>query len=495
VSERIVLRGPFGFIGSAFTRALGRARRPFTVLTRENRERLEPGPADLVIDCGGNSRKYLAESDPAFDRQANVTEVEETLRSLRPARYLLLSSSAVYSDPSSPETTREVDRPEGPVSVYGAHKREAEDRVRASCPGALILRPAGFFGPGLAKGPLYDLVEGEALRVSGDSRMQLLDVDAFAAAALALVAVGGTFNAVPSESTVLAEAFAEAVRTDRERHGDRRLPQLSFGLDGRRFARVLGPAATGREALDRFVDAYRRREAKCAVAVLLLAGGRGTRLKGPEPKAIRPVAGAPLVRRTAEPFARAGYRRLSLCLGHRADQVDRVLATDALLGRAARVVESTPLGTGGAVLHALERTPEETAIVVNGDTVFRGLDVEALVKRHVRMEAVATLVAAEVEDAGRFGRLRVADDGRLVAFAEKTAAGPGLVNAGCLVVDRARFLDAVGPVRPCSLERELLPALVDSGRVHAMRAPDLAFVDAGTPEGFREAEQWFSGES
>jgi len=494
VSERIVLRGPFGFIGSAFGRALRRAGRPFAVLTRENRERLEPGPVDLVIDCGGNSRKYLAESDPAFDWQANVIEVEETLRFLSPARYLLVSSSAVYSDPSSPETTREVERPGGSVSVYGAHKREAENRVRSACPKALILRPAGFFGPGLAKGPVYDLLEGEALRVAGDSRMQLLDVDAFAEAALALVADGGTFNAVPSASTGLAEVWPEAVRRDRERHGDRRLPRLSFGLDGRRFAEVLGPGATGREALDRFVDAYRRREARSAVRVVLLAGGRGTRLEGPEPKPIRPVAGAPLARRAAEPFARAGYRSFSLCLGHEADRVDRVLATDEVLGRAARVVESTPLGTGGAVLHALERIPEETAIVVNGDTVFRGLDVEALVKRHVRMEAVATVLAAEVEDAGRFGRLRVADDGRLVAFEEKTEAGPGLVNAGCLVVDRARFQDAVGPVRPCSLERELLPAVAKSGRVHAMRVPSLAFVDAGTPEGFREAEQWFAEE-
>jgi len=490
VSECIVLRGPFGFIGSAFFRALSRAGRPFTVLTRENRERFRPGAVDLLIDCAGNSRKYLAESDPGLDRRANVTEVEKTLRSLSPRRYVLLSSSAVYADPSSPETTREVERPEGPVSVYGAHKREAEDRLRSACPEALILRPAGFFGPGLAKGPIYDLLEGLPLRVDGDSRLQLLDVDAFAAAALALAEVGGTFNAVPPRSTVLREALPEAFGTGRERQGDPALPRLDFGLDGRRFARAMELAATRLDAFREFVDVYRRREARSAVRVLLLAGGRGTRLGGSEPKAIRPVAGAPLVRRVADPFAGAGYAQFSLCLGHGAEQVDRELESDDLLGPADRVIETTPLGTGGAVLHALERLREETAIVVNGDTLFRGLEVEALVKRHVRMGAVATLLATEVEDAGSFGRLRVADDGRLAAFEEKTEAGPGLVYAGCLVLDRARFLKAVGSVRPCSLERDLLPELAASSLVHAMRAPGLEFVDAGTPEGFREAERW-----
>ena len=493
VSGRIVLRGPHGFVGSAFYRAFTRACTPFQVLTRENRDSLEPGGIDLLIDAGGSSRKYLAERDPARDRAASVDAVADALSHFRPRRYLLLSSSAVYADPSSPETTREVDEPTGPVSVYGAHKREAEERVRAACANALVLRPAGFFGPGLAKGPVYDLLEARSPHVDPASRMQLLPVDAFVSAALQLAAAGGTFNAVPAGSVVLAEAFPQAVARQRARDPARDRPRLSFGMEGRRFGEALDPRAGDRRALEAFVTRYRAREARSAVAVLVLAGGQGTRLPGDEPKPIRPVAGVPLVQRVARPFLDAGYRQFVLALGHEAARVNAALEDDPVLGRAPCVVEAEPLGTGGALRHALDRIAAETVLVVNGDTLFQGIEVEALVKRHVRMSATVTLLAAQVADASRFGLPVVADDGRLVAFEEKTHAGPGWVHAGVLVVDRARFMSAVGRARPASLERDLLPALARSHAVHVMRAPGVSFLDAGTPEGFRAAEDQVGG--
>ena len=60
---------------------------------------------------------------------------------------------------------------------------------------------------GLAKGPIYDLLEARPLFVDPASRMQLLDVGAFVSAALRLAGAGGTYNAVPARSTVLAEAL------------------------------------------------------------------------------------------------------------------------------------------------------------------------------------------------------------------------------------------------------------------------------------------------
>ncbi len=490
MSGRIVLKGPFGFVGSAFRRALEASDRVFEVVSHENRSDFPSGEVDLFLDCAGNSRKYLAESNPDLDRRQNVEEVEENLKRYRPARYVLLSSSAVYADTSSAAATQEVEEPAGEVSVYGAHKREAEQRVRTAGGQWLILRPAGFFGPGLAKGPVYDLLEGLPPCVSPASTMQLLDVDAFAAKALRLADQGGTFNAVPRDAVRLEDVFPDEAAAQRRVGIDADLPRLDFAVEGRRFSEAIGPGPSGYEALREFAAVYGRWEARRSVEVLVLAGGLGTRLPGPAPKAIRPVAGKALILRVAQPFLDAGYSGFTFLLGNGADQVASVLDRAPALSGAKRMVEDSPLGTGGAVLHALEKAGCETAMVVNGDTLFRGLDVEALVKRHVRTGAVATLAGARVEAAARFGALRVTDDGRLEAFEEKVAASPGWVYAGCMVVDARGFLEMAGSVRRCSLERDLLPGLAASGHVHVRLDERLGFVDAGTPEGFQEAERF-----
>ena len=481
MSGRIVLKGPFGFVGSAFVRALKREGRPFEVATRENRHSLPAGDVDLFIDCAGNSRKYLADSDPALDRKQNVEAVEENLHRHQPARYVLLSSSAVYADTGSAAATEEVEAPEGKVSVYGAHKREAEHLVRKAGGKFLILRPAGFFGPGLAKGPVYDMLERLPLHVSPESRMQVLDVDAFAAAALSLADRGGIYNAVPQESLVLSSLQVQ-------HRGTASLPRLDFAMEGRRFAANLPSRASGIEALHRFAGWYERHEARRAVRVLVLAGGRGTRLPGPVPKPARLLHGIPLIRHVVQPFLSSGYEHVSFLLGHGAGQVAAALEKDRGLRTADRVVEDTPLGTGGAILGALEIGGFETAVVMNGDTLFRSLDIERLVKRHMRAGAAATLLAARVKDATRFGTLRVADDGRCLAFEEKAGGAPGFVYTGCMVIDRARFFHRLGPVRTCSLEKDLLPVLIETDSVHVLVEEACTFVDAGTPGGFRDAE-------
>ena len=111
MSGRVVLKGAFGFIGAAFGRALARQGIPFDSITSSSWSTFDADDIDLLIDCAGNSRKYLAEEDPQFDREKNVGEVAENLRRFCPRRYVLLSSSAVYADPGTVATTAEVAEP------------------------------------------------------------------------------------------------------------------------------------------------------------------------------------------------------------------------------------------------------------------------------------------------------------------------------------------------------------------------------------------------
>ena len=488
MKERVILKGPFGFVGSAFRRHLEENRIPFEVLTRENHQSLSIEGVGLFIDAAGNSRKFLAEQDPDWDRARNVTEVADNLASFKLGCYLLVSSSAVYADTSLPSSTREVADPAGGVSVYGAHKREAERLVRENGARFLILRPAGFFGPGLDKGPLYDLLEREKPRVSPRSRMQFVDVDVFARSVLNLVPEGGVVNAVSAEPTMLMEAFTEEGAYQQAHFRTDALPVLDFGMVSDRFSRIAGQESGGNEGLQHFARTYQQHECRRAVEIMVLAGGRGRRLRTEIPKPVAPLVGRPLLRHVLDPILDAGYCCCTLLLGAESERVTNALMRDPVLCHRRCVVEDKPLGTGGALIHALRQSRAETVMVVNGDTLYDSFDPETLVKRHRRTGGIVTLLASRVRESGDYGGLTLEADGRLTAFAEKGVATQSWVYAGCLVLDRRRFLQHCRSDAPCSLERDLLPALEASGQVHVYAHPEIRFVDAGTPERWHQAE-------
>ena len=189
---RVTVIGAAGFVGSAFLehlRALTDAE--VVAVTRDSYDQHRGRPSDVVVDCGGNSRKYLAEEDPIEDLKATV---EHRLRTLRdfPARLQVhISSVDVYDQLDSPLTTREdrILRPEG-ASHYGFHKQLAEMLVQHYAPDWLILRLGGMVGPGLRKNPVHDVLSGSPLFIHPDSQYQFLQTSDVARITWLLVSGG-----------------------------------------------------------------------------------------------------------------------------------------------------------------------------------------------------------------------------------------------------------------------------------------------------------------
>ncbi|HHY87237.1 MAG TPA: NAD(P)-dependent oxidoreductase [Verrucomicrobia bacterium] len=176
---RVTLIGANGFVGSAFARLL--ERRPDVTLVRVTRENFAQLPSihsDVVIEAACNSKKYLAEEDPAADFALSVQHRLESLRRFTADVHIHISSVDVYADLSSPETTHEDTPvpPRGP-SRYGFHKHLAELLVQHYAPAWLIVRLAGMVGPGLRKNPVFDILNGNPLRIHPDSRYQYLLTD------------------------------------------------------------------------------------------------------------------------------------------------------------------------------------------------------------------------------------------------------------------------------------------------------------------------------
>ena len=223
---------------------------------------------------------------------------------------------------------------------------------------------------------------------------------------------------------------------------------------------------------------------------MVLAGGLGTRLAGvlsDRPKALAPVDGEPFVLRVLDQLAAAGCRRAILCTGHLGEQLEHELGDEHEGVELVFSREPLPLGTAGALRHALPFLRDHGAVVVNADS-YCDLDLRAFVAWARANAALPALVAVGVADAARYGAVRCGDDGRVLAFAEKSAQGPGRINAGVYWLP-ARVLALLEP-GPRSLERQVLPELLAAG----LRAfpTDAPFLDIGLPESWAAASAFFA---
>jgi D-glycero-D-manno-heptose 1,7-bisphosphate phosphatase len=244
----------------------------------------------------------------------------------------------------------------------------------------------------------------------------------------------------------------------------------------------IDPATTGKAAA--------RPAAVAGFTALVLAGGRGTRLRSAVPDRVKPLApigDEPFLARVLDQLAAAGCERAILCTGHGAAAIEREFGADHGGMPLVHSVESRPLGTAGALRLGIEHTAADAVLVVNGDS-FCDLDLAGFV-RVARALQAPTLVAAAVDDTGRFGRLELAADGRVTAFAEKVAGGAGIINAGIYWLPRG-LLEALPLWSHRSLERDVLPTLVPAClRAFVATAP---FLDIGVPEDYARAAAFFA---
>ncbi len=225
----------------------------------------------------------------------------------------------------------------------------------------------------------------------------------------------------------------------------------------------------------------------------ILAGGLGTRLRpriADRPKVLAPVRGRPYLAYLLDQLAAAGVRRVVLLTGYLAEQVRQTVG-DAHAGmRLAYSVEPVPLGTGGALRHALPYLSSPTCLLLNGDS-FCAAPLPDFADFHRRRAADASMVLVRRRDCSRFGRVHLSPDGRVLRFEEKPPdGGPGWINAGVYLLQRA-LIEEIPPDRPLSLERDLLPGWLGRRRLWALPCRG-RFLDIGTPESYARAEAFFA---
>ena len=105
-----------------------------------------------------------------------------------------------------------------------------------------------------------------------------------------------------------------------------------------------------------------------AIDVVVMAAGKGTRMKSSMPKVLQPLAGKAMVLHVAEAAAQLGARESVFITGHGAEQVEALLR-QTHPGRSIRFARQEPqLGTGHAVMQAMPLLGDDGVVVVlSGD--------------------------------------------------------------------------------------------------------------------------------
>lgn len=219
---------------------------------------------------------------------------------------------------------------------------------------------------------------------------------------------------------------------------------------------------------------------------IVLAGGFGTRLRqvvADVPKPMAPIAGRPFLEMLLGSLAQKGFSQVVLSLGFMAEKISGYFGPRFSGVELTYVVEDMPLGTGGATRLAAAACTLDHVFVFNGDT-YLDLEVE-LLERQWQAKRHPIVVGRQVPDTTRYGRL-VVDGDRIISFAEKGIAGPGLINAGCYVLST----DALAgfPLNhPFSIEMDYLVPEVARATV-AVFVTEGLFIDIGIPEDYARAQ-------
>jgi len=225
---------------------------------------------------------------------------------------------------------------------------------------------------------------------------------------------------------------------------------------------------------------------------VLLVGGQGTRLRPltiNTPKPMLPVAGVPFTVHQITRARDAGVSRIVLGTSYKAEVFREFIDGSDLGIEIVIATEDEPLGTGGAIRHALPHLtsgPDDPILIFNGD-VLSGLDIDGLVQHHRRTDSDVTLYLTPVEDPRAYGLVPTDASGRVTAFLEKPTHAHEIVtnqiNAGCYVFAR-RVIEAIPQGRVVSVERETFPGLLDSGARVSGVVDTGYWLDLGTPLAF-----------
>jgi len=221
---------------------------------------------------------------------------------------------------------------------------------------------------------------------------------------------------------------------------------------------------------------------------IVLAGGLGTRLREavPDlPKCMAPVAGRPFLYHVINYLRKQGITSFIFSLGYKHEVIEQYLKDEFHTLDYQCVIETEPLGTGGAIQLSCRHASEKQVLVTNGDTLFK-VDLAELASFHKAQDADCTLALKPMKNFDRYGMVEINKKGIVESFREKQFYTDGLINGGVYLLNVERFLSHSYPLK-FSFEKDYLEQQVEQGALSA-QAQDGYFIDIGIPDDYNKAQ-------
>lgn len=179
---------------------------------------------------------------------------------------------------------------------------------------------------------------------------------------------------------------------------------------------------------------------------IILAAGKGTRMKSDLPKVLHKVAGISMLEHVFRSVNAINPEKTVTVVGHKAELVEQVLA-----GQTDFVRQTEQLGTGHAVMMAepvLENLTGQTLVIAGDTPLITGESLKNLIDFHINHKNVATILTAEADNPFGYGRIVRNQHDEVLKIVEQKDASDfeqqiKEINTGTYVFDNARLFDAL----------------------------------------------------
>ena len=179
---------------------------------------------------------------------------------------------------------------------------------------------------------------------------------------------------------------------------------------------------------------------------IILAAGKGTRMKSDLPKVLHKVAGISMLEHVFRSVNAINPEKTVTVVGHKAELVEQVLA-----GQTDFVRQTEQLGTGHAVMMAepvLENLTGQTLVIAGDTPLITGESLKNLIDFHINHKNVATILTAEADNPFGYGRIVRNQHDEVLKIVEQKDASDfeqqiKEINTGTYVFDNARLLEAL----------------------------------------------------
>jgi D-glycero-alpha-D-manno-heptose 1-phosphate guanylyltransferase len=224
--------------------------------------------------------------------------------------------------------------------------------------------------------------------------------------------------------------------------------------------------------------------------VIILAGGMGTRVRevlADLPKPMAQINGKPFLHYLFEWLTHYPVKKFILSVGYKAECIINYFESSYNDIPIEYSIEEKPLGTGGAIMYALQNTTRTNVIIVNGDTYFP-IDINRFYDLHFKKNYLLSIALKPMCNFDRYGSVECNGD-TIIRFNEKKMCTKGLINGGIYLVNKQFFEKRQFP-EVFSFEREVLEKEAGSSNLKGLIF-DNKFIDIGIPEDLYKAGSFF----